>query len=83
MKARTRFATELETFPAAARRTGLSAKTLKRLAREGAFPTYTCGNSWPRLKRAELDAYVERTRVVRAARRKHVEPGSPTCAVPA
>lgn len=50
---------DLITIPAAARRLGISAQTLRRQARQGAFPTYQIG-VWPRVRIREVLAAVRR-----------------------
>ena len=54
---------EFGTLPKAARRFGLSLHVIRRLARGGAFPVYRCGQSWPRVKFAEVEQWVHSTRI--------------------
>ena len=51
------------TLPAAARRFGLGVKSLRRRAAEGCFPTYSGATAWPRVKFAEVEAWLRGTRV--------------------
>jgi len=63
MASETKTDAELMTVPAAARRLGITAKVLRRSVRSGALPTYTAGGSWPRVRPADLAAFVASTRV--------------------
>ena len=56
-------APEYGTLPAAARRFGLGVKMLRRRAAEGCFPTYSGDTAWPRVKFAEVEAWLRSTRV--------------------
>ncbi len=49
------------TLPEAARYFGLSPKTLRRRAEEGAFPIYYAGGSWPRVDFTEVEAWLRST----------------------
>jgi excisionase family DNA binding protein len=55
---------EFGTLPEAARRLGLSLHVIRRVARRGAFPIYHCGQSWPRVKFAEVEEWVRSTRIL-------------------
>ncbi len=54
---------EFMTIPQAARKFGLSPKTLRRLARESEFPIYTLGTGWTHVRVVELEAYFRSTRI--------------------
>jgi len=54
---------EFGTLPQAAKRFSIGVKRLKRHARDGAFPTYTGGTAWPRVKFIEVEAWLRSTRV--------------------
>lgn len=51
------------TLPEASRRFGIGLKKLRQRATEGCFPLYTGGTSWPRVKFAEVEAWLRSTRV--------------------
>jgi hypothetical protein len=51
------------TIPQAARRFGIGVKQLRKRAAEGAFPIYTGGTAWPRVKFTEVEAWLRSTRV--------------------
>jgi hypothetical protein len=51
------------TLPAAAKRYGLCLKTLRKRAAEGAFPIYSGDTAWPRVKFAEVEAWLRSTRI--------------------
>ncbi len=54
---------EFSTIPEAARRLGIATKTLRRAAREGAFPTYSMGTAWPRVRVLEVQRWIVSTRI--------------------
>lgn len=55
---------EYLTFPRTKREYGLGIRTLRRLAfTERAFPVYTFGTTWPRIKRSEFEAWIRSTRI--------------------
>jgi len=57
------YSPEYLTIPQAARRFGLSPKTLRRLAREGEFPVYSLGTGWGHVRVTELETYFRSTRI--------------------
>ena len=66
--------TEFITLPEASRRYGIGVKTLRRQARLGEFATYSVGTAWPRVRRAEFEAWVRSTQTVPGERaRRHVD----------
>jgi excisionase family DNA binding protein len=66
---------EYELLAAAARRLGVSVRTLRRYAKGGAFPIYRLGpKGWPRVRRREIDAFMDDQRVdVGEDSARHVE----------
>jgi len=53
---------EFATVPEAARRNGVSPKTLRRAARLGCFPTFSFGTAWPRVRLADVERWIISTR---------------------
>ena len=54
---------EFVTIPQAAKRLGIGVKLLRRRARGGAFPVYRPGTSWPRVRIADVERWVDSTRI--------------------
>lgn len=54
---------EFGTLPEVARRYGLGVKVVRRAAKAAAFPVYTAGTTWPRVRFAEFEAWLKSTRV--------------------
>jgi excisionase family DNA binding protein len=55
-------AAELLTVPGVARALGVGVRQLRRAVRAGEIPTYAIGG-WPRVRRADVDAWVASRRV--------------------
>ena len=51
------------TIPQVSRLLGISMKRLRSAARDGAFPVYDVGTSWPRVRVSEVQRWIESTRV--------------------
>ena len=54
---------ELLTIPELHRVYRLGLKALRRAAARGDFPVYLAGTSWPRVRRAEFEAWLASTRL--------------------
>ena len=54
---------EFGTLPQASRVFGIGVRRLRQKADEGAFPLYTGDSAWPRVKFAEVEAWLRSTRV--------------------
>lgn len=54
---------EFVTVPAAARRFGINVKVMRRAAKEGAFPTYAIGTTWPRVRLLDVERWIASTRI--------------------
>ena len=63
MTARDTIKPEFGTLPQASRLFGIGIRRLRRKADEGAFPLYTGDSAWPRVKFAEVEAWLRSTRI--------------------
>ena len=54
---------EFVTIPQVSRLLGISPRRLRLALKDGAFPTYDVGTTWPRVKVCEVQRWIESTRV--------------------
>ncbi len=54
---------EFLTLPSLSRTYKIGLHTLRRAAASGALPVYMCGSNWPRVRRAEFEAWLASTRL--------------------
>ena len=52
---------ELLTLPELNRRYGVGLHSLRRAATQGAFPLYSAGTAWPRVRLADFERWLEST----------------------
>ena len=77
MKGEGSSAQDLLTLPAVGRRYGVGIETLRKAVRSGALPAYAMGTRWSRVRRAELEEWIQSTRVpVQVASDGSGRPGS-------
>jgi len=55
---------EFETIPKLSKELGIGLETLREAAASGSFPVYKIGKRWRRVKRREVVAWVNSTRVL-------------------
>ena len=55
--------TEFLTLPAIAREYRIGLRALRRAVARGGFPIYSAGTSWPRVRRADFERWLESTRL--------------------
>ena len=63
MNAKEPIKAEFGTLPQAARLFGIGVRRLRRKADEGAFPLYSAGSAWPRVKFTEVESWLRSTRI--------------------
>jgi hypothetical protein len=56
---------EFLTLPAVAREYRIGLRALRRAAALGKLPLYSAGTKWARVRRADLERWIESTRVTR------------------
>ena len=53
----------LFTLPETSRRYGIGLHSVRRAAKSGHFPVYSCGTAWPRVKQSEFEAWLDSTQI--------------------